>query len=233
MRHTAVKGAIDHEAFFATARGDVRIRRCTSCCAVGLFEAEPQRRRRPPRRLHLLRRPLAAAVNSDSRSAEDKSRDQYRHPQEALAFWGLQPGMTILEVQPGAGWWTEILAPYAHATGGKYYATAADLDNPELSEGARKGRADFEARLAAKSATHGQVQLVNFGPKSKPLPQNTFDFALSARSVHGWMGNGMTEKVFKDLYGALKAGGILASSSIVRIRRADPKAASATSPKRM
>jgi predicted methyltransferase len=171
--------------------------------------------------------PLAAAINSDSRSAEDKSRDQYRHPQEALAFWGLQPGMTILEVQPGGGWWTEILAPYAHATGGKYYATAADLDNPELSEGARKGRADFEARLAAKSATHGQVQLVNFGPKSKPLPQNTFDFALSARSVHGWMGNGMTEKVLKDLYGALKPGGILA----IEQHRAnpgeqDPKAAS-------
>jgi predicted methyltransferase len=171
--------------------------------------------------------PLAAAVNSESRSAEDKSRDQYRHPQEALAFWGLRPGMTILEVQPGAGWWTEILAPYAHATGGKYYATAADLDNPELSEGARKGRADFEARLAAKSATHGQVQLVNFGPKSKPLPQNTFDFALSARSVHGWMGNGMTEKVLKDLHGALKPGGILA----IEQHRAnpgeqDPKAAS-------
>jgi predicted methyltransferase len=171
--------------------------------------------------------PLAAAVNSESRSAEDKSRDQYRHPQEALAFWGLQPGMTILEVQPGAGWWTEILAPYAHATGGKYYATAADLDNPELSEGARKGRADFEARMAAKSATHGQVQLVNFGAKSKPLPQNTFDFALSARSVHGWMGNGLTEKVLNDLYGALKPGGILA----IEQHRAnpgeqDPKAAS-------
>ena len=162
--------------------------------------------------------PLAAAVNSDSRSADDKSRDQYRHPQEALAFWGLQPGMTILEVQPGAGWWTDILAPYAHATGGKYYATAADLDNPELSEGARKGRADFEARLAAKPEVYGQAQLVNFGPKSKPLPQNTFDFALSARSVHGWMGNGLTDKILKDLYGALKPGGILA----IEQHRANP-----------
>jgi predicted methyltransferase len=162
--------------------------------------------------------PLLVAVNSDSRSAEDKSRDQYRHPQEALAFWGLQPGMTILEVQPGAGWWTEILAPYAHATGGKYYATAADLDNPELSEGARKARADFEARFAAKPEVYGQVQLVNFGAKSKPLPQNTFDFALSARSVHGWMGNGITEKILKDLYGTLKPGGILA----IEQHRANP-----------
>jgi predicted methyltransferase len=161
---------------------------------------------------------LVASVNSETRSAEDKARDQYRHPQEALAFWGLQPGMTILEVQPGGGWWTEILAPYAHATGGKYYATAADLDNPELSEGARKSRADFEARFAAKPEVYGQVQLVNFGAKSKPLPENTFDFALSARSVHGWMGAGITEKVFKDLYGALKPGGILA----IEQHRANP-----------
>lgn len=162
--------------------------------------------------------PLAASVNSESRSAQDKARDQYRHPQEALAFWGLQPGMTILEVQPGGGWWTEILAPYARATGGKYYATAADLDNPELSEGSRKARAAFAARFAAKPDVYGPVQLVNFSAKSKPLPQNTFDFALSARSVHGWMGNGITEKVFTDLYGALKPGGILA----IEQHRANP-----------
>jgi predicted methyltransferase len=162
--------------------------------------------------------PLVVSVTSETRSAEDQARDQYRNPQEALTFWGLQPGMTILEVQPGGGWWTEILAPYARATGGKYYATAADLDNPELSEGARKSRADFEARFAAKPEVYGQVQLVNFGPKSKPLPENTFDFALSARSVHGWMGAGITEKVFKDLYGALKPGGILA----IEQHRANP-----------
>jgi predicted methyltransferase len=161
---------------------------------------------------------LAASINSESRSAEDRARDKYRHPQEALQFWGLQPGMTILEVQPGGGWWTEILAPYARATGGKYYATAADLDNPELSEGARKSRAEFEARFAAKPEVYGQVQLVNFGPKSAPLPQNTFDFALSARSVHGWMGAGITEKVLKDLHGALKPGGILA----IEQHRANP-----------
>lgn len=161
---------------------------------------------------------LMASVTSQTRSTEDKARDQYRHPQEALTFWGLQPGMTILEVQPGGGWWTEILAPYAHATGGKYYATAADLDNPEISEGARKSRAEFEARFAAKPEVYGQVQLVNFGSKSRPLPENTFDFALSARSVHGWMGGGITEKVFKDLYGALKPGGVLA----IEQHRANP-----------
>jgi len=171
--------------------------------------------------------PLVAALKGEWRSAEDKSRDRFRHPKEALEFWGLQPGMTILEIQPGGGWWTEILAPYAHATGGKYYATAADLGNPAISEGARKARADFQARFAAKPEVYGEITLVDFGAKSAPLPANTFDFILTARSVHGWMGNGMTEKVFKDLFGALKTGGILAlEQHRANPGKQDPKAAS-------
>lgn len=162
--------------------------------------------------------PLASSIAGEWRSAEDKARDEFRHPKEALEFWGLAPGMTILEVQPGAGWWSDILAPYARATRGQYYATAADLQNPELSDASRKARADFEARFAAKPDVYGQVQFVNFGLKSAPLPQNTFDFALSARSIHGWMGNGITEKILKDLHGALKPGGILA----VEQHRANP-----------
>ncbi|MBM0108076.1 class I SAM-dependent methyltransferase [Steroidobacter sp. S1-65] len=161
---------------------------------------------------------LVASINGEWRSADDKSRDVYRHPKEALEFWGLAPGMTILEVQPGGGWWSDILAAYAKATGGQYYATAADLDNPELSEAARQGRKDFEARFAAKPDVYGTVQFVNFGPKSAPLPENTFDFALTARSFHGWMGNGLTDKYLKDLYGALKPGGILA----IEQHRANP-----------
>ncbi len=161
---------------------------------------------------------LVASIDGEWRSAEDRARDQYRHPQESLEFWGLAPGMTILEVQPGGGWWRDILAPYAHATGGSYYATAADLNDPDLSEAARKARADLEASLAAKSEVYGQVHFLNFGAKSAPLPPNTFDFALSARSFHGWMGSGMTEKFLNDLYGALKPGGILA----IEQHRANP-----------
>ncbi len=153
---------------------------------------------------------IANAVNGDWRSADDKSRDEFRHPRESLEFWGLQPGMTILEVQPGGGYWTEILAPFAHKTGGHYYATAADLGNPETSEGARKGRTAFEQRLASKPDLYGKTKLVNWGAKSAALPENTFDFILTARSVHGWLGSGMAEKAFSDFYKGLKPGGILA-----------------------
>ena len=165
---------------------------------------------------------LAEVVAGDWRGDEAKARDRYRHPVESLTFWGLKPGMTILEVQPGgASWWTEILAPYAKRTGGAFYATGPDLDNPELSEGARKARADFEARYGAKPDLYGKVGVVNWGPKSKPLPAKTYDFILTARSIHGWMGTpGMLEKTLKEFHDALKPGGILA----VEQHRANPGA---------
>jgi predicted methyltransferase len=163
---------------------------------------------------------LAEVVAGEWRSDEAKARDRYRHPVESLTFWGLKPGMTILEVQPGgASWWTEILAPYAQRTGGAFFATGPDLDNPELSEGARKARAEFEARYGAKPDLYGKVGVVNWGPKSKPLPAETYDFILTARSIHGWMGApGMLEKTFKEFHDALKPGGILA----VEQHRANP-----------
>jgi predicted methyltransferase len=162
---------------------------------------------------------LVQVVAGDWRTAEEKTRDQYRHPVEALAFWGLAPGMTILEIQPGAGWWTNILAPYAQRTGGSFYVTGADLANPELPESSRKARADFEARYAANPAVYGKVNVVNWGAKSAPLPKDSFDFILTARSVHGWMGTaGMVEKTFREFFDALKPGGILA----VEQHRANP-----------
>ena len=154
--------------------------------------------------------PIQAAVDGDWRSADDKSRDAYRHPAQALEFWGLQPGMSILEVQPGAGWWTEILAPYAKANGGSFSVTAADLANPELSEEGKKARAEFEARFNAKPEVYGTVTYVNFGPKSAPLPASTYDFILTARSTHGWINNNLADKMFADFFQALKPGGILA-----------------------
>src|SRR3982751_5796132 len=128
---------------------------------------------------------IETAVAGDWRKPDAKARDAERHPTEALSFWGLKPGMTILELQPGGGWWTEILAPYAKTNKGEFYATAADIADPALSEGARKGRADFEAKYA-DAAVYGKVNLVNWGAKAAPLPANKFDFVLLARALHNW-----------------------------------------------
>lgn len=164
---------------------------------------------------------LRAAVDGAWRSGEARARDQYRHPVESLTFWGLEPGMTILEIQPGgASWWTDILAPYARLTGGKFHATGADLANPKLSEGAKKARAEFEARYLTKPDLYGKVEIVNWGAVSKTLPASTFDFILTARSIHGWMQQGpqTVQETFVEFHKALKPGGILA----VEQHRANP-----------
>jgi predicted methyltransferase len=83
---------------------------------------------------------LAAAVASTTRSEADRARDAYRHPVETLTFWGLQPGQTVVEIEPGrAGWWNHILEPYAQATGGRYVA----VNRPLESMGVEDGSADL------------------------------------------------------------------------------------------
>ena len=169
---------------------------------------------------------LAEVVAGDWRGDEAKARDRYRHPVESLTFWGLKPGMAILEIQPGgASWWTEILAPYAKRTGGTFSATGADLANPNLSEGAKKARASFEERYGAKPEVYGKVNVVNWGAVSRTLPASSYDFILTARSIHGWMQDkpGTVEATFAEFYKALKPGGVLA----VEQHRAKPLAAGA------
>jgi len=164
---------------------------------------------------------LKAAIAGSQRTQENTVRDGARHPAETLAFWGLKPKQTVIEVTPGSGYWTEILAPYAKATGGKYIATAADLDNPKLSEGSRKYRATFEAKYADQ-AKYGVIGYANFGPVSKALgPPGSADMVITARNIHNWMWEpGRLEKALADFHAVLKPGGILA----VEEHRADPRA---------
>lgn len=171
---------------------------------------------------------LQDAIAGAWRTPANVARDGARKPAEALKFWGLRPGMTVLELQPGAGWWTEILAPYARATGGVYMVTAADLANPDLPQAAKDGRARFEARFA-DPALYGTVKYVNFGAKSVGLgAPNSVDLVLNGRNIHNWMAAGVLDKVMGESFAVLKPGGILA---IEEHRNAadtaqDPKAAS-------
>lgn len=163
---------------------------------------------------------LKAAVAAPHRDAANVARDGARHPYESLAFWGLKPGQTVIEVVPGGGYWTEILAPYAKATGGTYVAGVADLNDAGLSAGARKGRADFEAKYADQ-ATYGAIRYAGFGRNSGPLgAPGSADLVLTARNVHNWMWqDGMLDKAMADFHAVLKPGGVLA----VEEHRADPR----------
>lgn len=153
---------------------------------------------------------LQAVLAGPQRSAEQKERDGERRPGASLAFWGLTPGASILEVQPGGGWWTQILAPYAARTGGRYTATAADLANPNLAPAARQGRERFAATYA-DAAVYGKVELVNWGPVAAPLPEGQYDFILLSRVIHGWMRqDGMVDRYFAQVARGLKKGGTVA-----------------------
>lgn len=163
---------------------------------------------------------LKAAVAGAQRAPEHKARDAARNPEATLAFWGLKPKQTVIELSPGSGYWTEILAPYAKATGGTYYATGADLANPNISEGAKMARANFEKKYA-DAGKFGEVKVVGFGPVSGPLgPAGSADMVITARNLHNWAPNApFLEKVLKDAHAVLKPGGVLA----VEEHRSDPK----------
>ena len=153
---------------------------------------------------------LQSAVAGTWRTPANVQRDPWRKPADALTFWGLKPGMTVLELSPSGGWWTEILAPYARMTKGRYIATAADLSNPELSQAARDARTKYGHRFADQ-AIYGKVELVNFGAKSNGLgAPNSVDLVLNGRNIHNWMAAGILDKVMGESFAVLKPGGILA-----------------------
>jgi len=137
----------------------------------------------------------------------EPERDRWRHPVETLRFWGLKPGMTVVEIFPGRGWYTAVLAPYLATNGGKLYAATFD---PAASTPAQAGTLDhFKARFVAKPE-FGAVTLTVLSPRSGGVaPPGSADLVIVARNVHTLMGQAYAEKAFDDFYRALKPGGIL------------------------
>jgi predicted methyltransferase len=151
---------------------------------------------------------IAAAVAGSWRTPQDKARDRWRHPVESLAFWGVKPGATVVEVWPGAGWYADILAPFLAATGGTLYEAEFTPDTPA----AGAVRQTFEHRIQANPKLYGQVRLTAFGPgpASGPIaPAGSADVVLFLRNVHDWMRGGIADKAFHDAFLALKPGGVL------------------------
>ena len=139
----------------------------------------------------------------------DRSRDAWRHPRETLEFFGLQPGMTVVEMWPSSGWYTRILAPFLKESAGKLYAASYETLEGERSASAAVVDA-YRQMIEARRDVYGDVQLVSFGPNSPPLtPPGTADLVLFMQTVHAWMAAGLAEKAFQDAFTALKPGGVL------------------------
>ncbi|WP_295684294.1 methyltransferase [uncultured Nevskia sp.] len=153
---------------------------------------------------------LAEAIASPLRTPDYVQRDRYRHPLETLSFFGLRPDMTVVEIWPGAGWYTEILAPYLRDAG-QYYAATPAASLPNASDGTKKGVASFRDKLAAAPDAYDKVHISEFKPPERVeiAPQSTADLVLTFRNVHNWMAAEYEADAFKAFYAALKPGGVL------------------------
>jgi predicted methyltransferase len=149
---------------------------------------------------------LAAAIAGSWRTPKMAARDPVRHPAEELAFFGLKPDMTVVEVWPGGGYWTEILAPYLRDKGTFYAAGFAAGPSGEES----KGRVALKAKLAADPALYDKVKLTELGKDHYDIaPPGSADLVVTFRNVHNWMGDGWADQAFAAFFRALKPGGVL------------------------
>ncbi len=152
---------------------------------------------------------LKAAIASDHRTPAYVQRDAARHPYETLLFFGVQPAMTVVELSPGGGWYTEILAPYLRDRG-HYVAAAYGEDSPK--EYRRGYTANFKKKLSADPASYGKVHLTVFEPPNNLsyAQPGSADLVLTFRNLHNWLsyGDDNMKRVFQSVYDALKPGGV-------------------------
>ncbi|WP_028227923.1 class I SAM-dependent methyltransferase [Paraburkholderia ferrariae] len=155
-----------------------------------------------------------AAIGGPQRSEQARARDVYRHPEQTLQFFGLTPTQTVLEIAPGGGWYTDILAPWLHDAGHLYEAQylgpiAGTTGAPDAEE--RATDAAYRRKLAATPAIYGNVVVgtLQAGMFSGFEANERFDRVLTFRNIHNWIKDGQLDANFRAFYRALKPGGEL------------------------
>lgn len=151
---------------------------------------------------------LQAVIDGDHRAAENKARDEYRHPAETLTWLGVEPDMTVVEIWPSRGWYTEILAPYLRDNGKLYLA---GFDRTSDRDYVKKTLKILDDKLAAAPEVYGTPAMTELSPPDKVeiAPAGSADMVLTFRNVHNWMTAGTADAVFAAMYAALKPGGVL------------------------
>jgi predicted methyltransferase len=162
------------------------------------------------------RSPIEAQVTAlqggNWREPANVARDKYRHPAQTLAFFGIRPDMTVLEIWPSSGWYTEILAPYLRANG-RYVAV---LNNPDAAttdknrDSWAETRAKLQAKVAARPDVYGTPAFIEIDPKAPVLGEpGSADAVLTFRNVHNWVMAGTDADMFEAFFEVLKPGGVL------------------------
>ena len=149
----------------------------------------------------LLAHDLKSSINSPDRTLKNVMRDKYRNPYETITFFKIEPGMTLVELSPGSGWYTEIFANYLHEPGN---LIAAHFDSNSDREYFKRGRANFEKKIQS-SKMYSNVSIVDLS--SNLAPENSVDAVVTFRNLHNWIGPQM-DTIFQNSYKILKPGGI-------------------------
>ena len=151
---------------------------------------------------------LDAVSVAGQRTAPNIARDKYRHPVQTLVFFGVRPTDTVVEIWPGGGYWTEMLAPYVYAHGKLIVTTPPG-----------KAAESIVAKMATNPVVYSRVQR-GFFPAAlggaNRVPDRFADKVLTFRNVHNWrMGYLQEQKqdysleAFQEMYRMLKPGGVL------------------------
>ena len=155
---------------------------------------------------------IASAIGGTHRSEANKARDVYRNPMETLSFFGLQSNMRVVEISPGGGWYTEILAPIM-AKSGSYVAV---MNDPEKASSDRakayftKQNAELEAKFKANPELFGSPTVLGIDMKAPVLgTAGSADMVVTFRNVHSWVGQSAENAMFKAFFDVLKPGGVL------------------------
>ena len=151
---------------------------------------------------------LTQWAEGEHRSESNRDRNESRNPADTLEFFGLAADMTVIEILPSRGWYTEIMAPYLRDHG-KYYAAhfspnaSASYMPPNLR--------NFEEKITADPDLYGKITVRHLNPPNEVTiaPPESADMALTFRNVHNWIMAGQEHEYFATFYKALKPGGVL------------------------
>ena len=153
---------------------------------------------------------IEQAMFGDHRSDSNKARNAYRHPVGTLTALGLDDGMTVLEIWPGGGWYTEVLAPVMRGKG-QYVVASWDQDVEGQPQYRYRLHQALVEKFSANPGVYDQVAIIPFSPPNSASlgADNSFDLILTFRNAHGWVSDGMAEQVFAEFARVLKPGGSL------------------------
>jgi predicted methyltransferase len=157
--------------------------------------------------------PTLEEVLAHERRDGDRARDQYRHPAETLAFFGVEPGMTVAEFSPGGGWYTRVLAPLLMPAG-KYIAFNTDSDAETYPSREREVRAKawtetFKNGLAGAMGVEASAVTAFEIDEMPEDVAGTVDRVLIFRSMHGLNIGNNADTVLKAARVMLKDDGMV------------------------